>query len=144
MNTTEESFGPIVFSYTRAQAIADGVLVDVSEMAEEAGVRMATALTQAVYEKYVAVPESLEGLQDESGRLWDILWMFTHAVRSGRMDGSQGTFTVIVALPDRGDWSSNESPFEGQRTQRLVTLKAVCGPEDDGAPCITVMLPTED
>lgn len=26
----------------------------------------------------------------------------------------------------------------------LVALKAVCGPNDDGSPCITVMLPEED
>lgn len=33
------TFGPVVFSYTRAQAIEDGVLVDVSEMAKEAGIK---------------------------------------------------------------------------------------------------------
>jgi hypothetical protein len=26
----------------------------------------------------------------------------------------------------------------------LVRLKAVCGPDDDGAACLTVMLPHED
>jgi hypothetical protein len=26
----------------------------------------------------------------------------------------------------------------------LVRLKAICGPDDDGSPCITVMLPEED
>jgi hypothetical protein len=26
----------------------------------------------------------------------------------------------------------------------LVELKAVCGPDDDGRPCVTVMLPEED
>ena len=26
---------------------------------------------------------------------------------------------------------------------KLVTLKAVCGPDDEGSPCITVMLPEE-
>jgi hypothetical protein len=31
-----------------------------------------------------------------------------------------------------------------ERTPPLVRLKAVCGPDDDGAPCITVMLPAED
>jgi len=27
---------------------------------------------------------------------------------------------------------------------RLVTLKALCGPGDDGEPVITIMLPEED
>jgi hypothetical protein len=31
-----------------------------------------------------------------------------------------------------------------ERTPPLVGLKAVCGPGDDGSPCITVMLPAED
>jgi hypothetical protein len=26
----------------------------------------------------------------------------------------------------------------------LVTLKAVAGPDDDGQPCLTLMLPEED
>ncbi len=30
---------PIIFAYSRAVAIADGVLSDVSEMAKEAGIR---------------------------------------------------------------------------------------------------------
>jgi hypothetical protein len=30
------------------------------------------------------------------------------------------------------------------RRARPVRLKAVCGPGDDGAPCLTVMLPEED
>jgi len=35
-------------------------------------------------------------------------------------------------------------PHDGSRTQRLVTLKAVCGPSDDGSPCVTIMRPDED
>jgi hypothetical protein len=31
-----------------------------------------------------------------------------------------------------------------ERITSLVRLKAVAGPDDDGAPCITVMLPEED
>jgi hypothetical protein len=31
-----------------------------------------------------------------------------------------------------------------ERTPPLVRLKALCGPNDDGAPCITVLLPDED
>jgi hypothetical protein len=30
------------------------------------------------------------------------------------------------------------------RTPPLVRLKALCGPDDDGSPCITVLLPSED
>ena len=33
----DQPFGPIIFSYTRAQAIEDGVLVDVTDLARRAG-----------------------------------------------------------------------------------------------------------
>ena len=140
----DEVFGPVIFSYTRKQAIEDGVLVDVSETAREAGIKLPTALTQAVCEQYVVVPPEMKGLQDESGRLWDILWMFSCSVRAGRIDGSEGRFELIVTKPDKGDWEANEKVFEGDRERRLVTLKAVCGPNDDASPCITIMRPEED
>ena len=142
--TTEEIFGPVISQYTRKQAIDDGVLVDVTETAREAGIKLPTALTQAVYAQYVAVPPEQKRQQDESGRLWDILWMFSCAIRSGRIDGKQGSFELIVAKPDRNDWQTNENPFEGDRERRLVKLKAVCGPDDHGAACITIMRPEED
>ena len=149
MKTKTESnvtdvFGPVIYSYTRKQAIEDGVLIDVTETAREAGIKLPTALTRAVHEQYVAVPAEMEGLQDESGRLWDILWMFSCAVRAGRVDGSEGRFDLIVAKPDKDDWQTNEKVFEGDHERRLVTLKAVCGPNDDASPCITIMRPEED
>ena len=41
----------IIYPYTRAQALEDGVLVDVSEIAKEAGIKFPVALTAAVYGK---------------------------------------------------------------------------------------------
>ena len=35
----QEIFGDVIYSYTRAQALADGVLVDVSERAKRAGIK---------------------------------------------------------------------------------------------------------
>ena len=142
--TMNDVFGPVIFSYSRSQAIEDGVLVDVTEMAKEAGIKLSTALTRAVYEQYVAVPPEMTGTQDERGRLWDIVWMFSCAVRMGRIEGAEGRFELIVAMPDKGDWQANEKVFEGDRERRLVTLKAVCGPDDDASPCITIMRPEED
>jgi hypothetical protein len=118
----------IVYAYTRAQAIADGVLIDVTRYANEAGLRYPTAVTSAVWAAYVAVPEACPW-QDEAGRLWDILWMLRYAIgRSKSVSVLQ--FTVLVQNDGRGP--------------REVKLKAVCGPGDDGEPVITVMLPRED
>lgn len=121
---------PLIFSYTRAQAIADGVLVDVSEPAKEAGFVIPVAMTATVWAEYVRVPNGVVG-QNESGRLWDVLTMLRHAIRRGN-GGSELLFQLLV----RNDNVEQEPP--------LVALKAVCGPGDDPSPCVTVMLPDED
>ena len=89
-NSMEDIFGPVIYAYTRAQAIEDGVLVDLSETAREAGIRIPTAITAAAHGRYVVVPEELKGLQDEAGRAWDIVWMAAVAIRSGKLDGNEG------------------------------------------------------
>ena len=119
----------VIHSYTRKQAIADGVLVDVTTVAKEAGIRYPTALTQAVWCKYVEVPPDVEG-QDEAGRLWDILWMMKWAIAKSRDGGDTLKFQLRV----RND----------NKRAELVTLKAMCGPDDHANPCITVLLPDED
>ena len=141
-DSIEDIFGPVIHAYTRAEAIADGVLVDVSTTAKEAGIQFPTAVTASVHARYVQVPDELKGLQDEAGRRWDLVWMLAYAVRSGKLNGDQGAFELIVAMPDSADWQPNEKRHGHQ--QRLVTLKAVCGPNDDGSPCITILLPRED
>jgi hypothetical protein len=60
--------------------LADGVLVDVSVTAREAGLRWPVALTGAVWERCVAVPPGVV-YQDEAGRLWDVCWMLACAAR---------------------------------------------------------------
>jgi hypothetical protein len=105
------------------------VLVDVTETAREAGIRFPVALTAAVWAECVAVPEGVDG-QDEAGRLWDVVWMTRCAIAMA----PAGADTVPVRLHVRND---NVRPPP-------VTLKAVCGPGDDGEPVITVMRPDED
>jgi len=123
-----EVFGAVISSYSRAQAIADGLLVDVSEMAQEAGIKHPMAVTAAVWAQYVTVPDGVEG-QDERGRLWDVLNMFRFAaLRSAGQDKLR--FEVLV----RND---NTRP-------KPVTLKAICGPGDTPEPVLTILLPDED
>jgi hypothetical protein len=118
----------VIACYTRRQAIEDGVLVDVTPASKEAGVTYPVALTRGVYESYVAVPPGVKGL-DLEGRLCDVLWMLVCGIRSQRH-----TAEVRFKLSVRND----------NRRPRLVELKAVCGPGDEGEPVITVMHPWED
>jgi hypothetical protein len=71
-NQNESTFGEIVYAYTRKQAVADGVQVDVTTTAQEAGIKFPVFITRGVFESYVAVPEGVNG-QDEAGRLWDVI-----------------------------------------------------------------------
>ena len=127
----ESPFGEIIYSYTRAQAVADGLQVEVSKVAAEAGIRFPVFLTRTVYDQFVTVPEGVTA-QDEAGRLWDIVWM----TRFGIIRARPGVDRIPVALYVRND---------NQRS-RLVKLVATCGPLDidDPQPAITVMLPDED
>ena len=120
----------LIHSYSRAQAIEDGLLIDSSKTAKEAGIRFPVALTRALWERCVAVPPGVI-CQDEAGRLWDIVWLLRLAITRSA-GGSEVRFGVYVRNDNR----------EG--TPPLVRLKAVCGPDDDGSPCLTVMLPEED
>ena len=129
--TTNRPFGEVIYSYTRAQAVADGVQVEVTKTAQEAGIKFPMFLTRAVFDTYVAVPEGVTG-QDEAGRLWDVVWM----TRFGILRARPGADRIPVALYVRND----------NRAARLVKLIATCGPldMDDPQPAITLMMPDED
>jgi len=133
MNTHNEDspFGNVIYAYTRKQAIADGVQVDVSSTAKEAGIRFPVFITRNAFDAYVTVPPDAHG-QDEAGRLWDVVWMLRFAIRKA----AQGQDRLPFALYVRND----------NRAARLVKLIATCGAldMDDPQPAITVMMPDED
>lgn len=133
MSTTAPAhpiFGEVISSYTRAQALADGVLVDISKLAAEYRIKFPVAITSAAFAKAIAFDEEkLRGYgQDTEGRTWDVLTMFK--VSASRAKGSEIRFSVIVLCDDR--------------RRRNIQLKALCGPGDNAEPVITIMLPDED
>ena len=127
----DSPFGEVIYSYTRAQAVADGVQVEVTKTAQEAGIRFPVFLTRTVFDAYVAVPPDVSG-QDEAGRLWDVVWMTRFAI----LRAKPGVDRIPIALYVRND----------NRAAKLVKLIATCGPLDidDPQPAITVMMPDED
>lgn len=130
-----EIFGEPIHTYTRAQAIDDGMLVDVSETAAEAGFRVPVATTRAVWADCVEwndVDSKRQTHQDEAGRLWDVLFMTMNAARRG---GGRQTLQFQIYRVPRG----------GRGTRpRLVELVAHIGAGDLGEPVITIMQPNED
>lgn len=119
----------VIFSYSRAEALADGVLVDVSSLAVEAGIKYPVAMTSELYHSIVPDERAAASGQDLSGRLWDVFTIFKLSISKGS-GGDRLDFNVIMQ--------------DSARKRRIVAVKSVCGPGDSGEPVITMMLPDQD
>ena len=129
-------FGEVISVYTRAQALADGVLIDAGPMAREVGFRWPVAITAGAWADCVTWSDAdseRQTHQDQSGRLWDVLFMAAYAVRTSEKGGAELLFELYRV------------PRDGQATEsELTTLKLVVGPGDEGEPVTTILLPNED
>jgi hypothetical protein len=122
-------FGEVISSYSRAQAIEDGVLVDLSAVAPEVcrqHFKTPVACTAEVWSTIDKAVKNKRWMNDLNGVIHDLLWMSRCYARPGH---ASHLFPVII----RG--AGRKSKF---------TFKAVCGPGDQGEPVITIMLPQED
>lgn len=128
-NTALEDW-PIISSYTREEALDDGVLVDLTQTDEwpEAGFKIPGACTIAVWA--LINPEAMPSCQDMNGRLWDVCTMFKNAIRRNG-GGREIMFEVLFKMGNTAKLTNTK-------------LKAVCGPGDNAGPVITIMLPEED
>ena len=113
----------LICSYTRAEALADGVLIDVSERAQRAGIQYPTACTAGVWSLIDCLPASdtdtLAGIVRDV-RAEEVLRVMLAAIRQAR-----GTDRVVFAALGASLW-------------------AQCGPGDTAAPVITIMREGED
>jgi len=122
---------PVICTYTRKQAIEDGVLIDVSQTAKEAGFRYPVAVTNTLWGRYIEPPTKAKTYgQSVEGRLWDVVWLCR--VRATKAEGSRFEFQVI--------FQDGPAP----RDRHTPTLIAVCGPGDHHEPVVTIMLPEDD
>lgn len=123
----------VIHTYSRTQAIADGVLVDLMQgelgkAVREAGFRFPIAATARVFSECIDLtPAAKRACNDVQGRLWDVLTMLKPAAKRG---GQVITFQVYVVRE--------------RKRPTLTTLKAVIGPGDNAEPVITIMFPEED
>jgi hypothetical protein len=119
----ENPFGETIYSYSRTQAIDDGVLVDLKHVDS---IRQhwkhpfaCTSAVWAVIEEALQRPD-----QDTCGICHDISTMAKLAIHNTR-NADQILFTVII-------------------TGKKHALKLHIGPGDTAAPVLTLMLPYED
>ena len=120
----------VIHAYTRAQAIEDGVLVDLSDLAGEAGFRFPVAVTRGVWAVLNPTKELEAAGQDMTGRAWDMLSILSYGIRSASRTDEIRFAPLFMREP-------------GQKAAP-VEMRAKCGPGDDAAPVITVMLKGED
>lgn len=122
----------VIHSYTRAQAIEDGVLVDLTEWASNrqmrGGFTCPVAVTGALWGAIEAIPESMKGTQDVRGRAHDVLWLgrLAGAMRSERTDAY-----YTLRLPRRGT------------RQKNARLRVSVGGGDAGEPVVTIGFPED-
>ena len=137
VHSAADFFGKPIFTYTRADAIADGVLVDVSEIAREAGFVVPVALSKAAWGDAVAWSQddsARQVHQDEAGRLWDVLNLARYRIKLASKQASGELGLSVLRIPRGGN----------ARRPIRVQLKIHSGAGDNGEHVMTIMLPNED
>ena len=125
----DATYPDIISTYSRADAIEDGVLVNLTEPARETGFRHPVAVTRTVWDRCVAMTPAAERAgNDERGRIHDLLTMLLFAIR--RSDGDPEIAFDLLCV------TTSVQPLR-------VPLRAVVGLGDQGEPVITIMLPGE-
>ena len=127
-SSLEETFGEVIHSYSRAEAIADGVLVDLTKWAGPEGMlsgwKCPVAATAALWNKIEDIPERTRGTQTARGRAHDVLWMAFLAAKRAPEGESLVPFRVIM-------------PTAGSR-ERTLELVAHAGPGDAAELVVTL------
>lgn len=132
--TRSKVFGQPIHVCTRAQAIEDGVLVDVSEIAQLVGFGVPVALSCSVSldcEQWAANSRR-QTRQDPSGRLWDVVFMACQAARCNPA-GERLAFRVY-RIP-RGGRDMRPRPTD-------LEMRVSRG--EEGGLVITILMPGED
>jgi hypothetical protein len=97
-------FGKVIYSYTRAEAIADGTLIDLGTFSfragltvlQEVGIKFPVAITRAAYARTIQEDGAeLPPCQDLSGRTFDVVNMLSWAIRRSA-GGSEIRYRVHV------------------------------------------------
>ena len=128
--TTDNEWN-LIYSYTRAQAIEDGVLIDVTEAARGVGFKVHTVVTATLFHGYLEPPTGLEGEgQSTAGRLHDLLFLVLCAARKNHAGADRAAVRAAFLM-------------KPGRTE-TVDVIAHIGPGDQGEPVLTLMLPEDD
>ena len=136
----EAFWGEPISVYTRAQALDDGTLCDLTPIAPRYGFKIPMACTSGVWhtlewnEGDEARKDNATG-QTTEGRLHDVLSLAGLAAReAARNEPTSTVYFDVLMVPRSGSVSV-------ALTQQFIL---VVGPGDQGEPVLTLMLPGED
>ncbi|NDY57116.1 hypothetical protein G3N56_10225 [Desulfovibrio sulfodismutans] len=124
---SDESW-PIIFSYSRTQAIEDGVLIDVTAEAKAYGFNLPFVIGDNLF-SYVTPPPGLEGEgQSQEGRLHDLMSLAALSARKG-LQQDRVYFEVLFLM----------KPGKHEKVRCVLHV----GPGDHGEPVLTLCLPED-
>ena len=102
MGNTQKEW-EVIDSYTAEEAINDGMLVDVSEMAKEAGFKWPVRITRALFD--TCTPPKSNKVESFNGRLWDVLFLARIAITRAPEGENLMTYKVRIGRKNYTLWA---------------------------------------
>jgi len=129
----DQPMGPIIFSYTRKQAIEDGVLMDLCQpvyepMLKMLGFKIHIAITATAFHEAVGDPEAMA--KERPGDVLRGVWTMLKVIREEIGRSKEGVDRIHFQLP--------------RPPGKPCALWVHIGPGDEGEPVLTIMLEGED
>jgi hypothetical protein len=120
----------LIHSYTRKQALEDGILIDVTDIGLFAGFKVPVAITALVH--------GITSIHEIPGDGRPLRWFLHKLLLIAQLHASYER--------NRNSREFNyDVPFMDENQERQIEhFKCVLGPDDDGFPCVTVMMTWED
>ena len=127
-------FNPVAHSRTRAQALADGALIDVTETSKEVGFKVPVTISEALHNRMIPTKAEAAIGQDYDSRLWDVLWVAAFTIKLADRGTDIVTFTFALQETDAQS---------GLPQNTDLRLRIVCGSGDEGEPVVTIGFPED-
>lgn len=133
-NETKMARGSLLRFGTRAQAVEDGMLMDVTAAAQDTGLRVPVGMSAAAYNNTVTWTDQdckRQVFQQQEERLLEVIEMA--AIRAQEQP-NRDRILFNVRLVPRDGHTVRPKP---------ILLKLVAGRGDHGEPVVTILMPDE-
>jgi hypothetical protein len=108
----------IISTYTAEQAEEDGFLINVTEIAKEAGFKWTTRISRTVHD--LCTPPKSNKIQSYKGRLWDVLWMAFLAIKRNNTNNDLVVYKVKLGRKIETLWITIDGTM-GEPAIHIIT-----------------------